>query len=184
MRKLNLFTYTVFCIILFSNCNLDIEKNINLQKSDYFFSTEQFFQQEASRLSSQRDFTKYVNFNGDEETMTLDTLNFQQEFIPFIKSDINKIIWIDQYTCDTTYSKDQISLINCQAQSPKLKTQNLAVQFLDGKPVNINIECNMQKMLLETMEYLRYERDAYYQVKRIQKLKTGSLDSTLVRVTF
>jgi len=184
MRKIRLLTFSVFYMLLLGNCNLDIKPNINLQNSDYFFSTEKFFQLEANRLSSRRGFTKYVDFNGDEETMSLDTLNFQQEFTPFIKSDINKVIWIDQYTCDTTYSGNQIERITCQANSPKLKTRNLNVEFKNGQPISIDMECMMQKMLLETREYLQYRKDDYYEVKRIQKLKTGSLDSTLVKVTF
>ncbi len=184
MRKINLLTFALFFILLLSNCKLDIEKNINLQKTDYFFSTEQFFQLESDRLSTHKGFTKYVDFNGDIETMKLDTLNFTQEFTPFAKSDINKVIWIDQYSCDTTFIASQISNINCKALSSKLKTRSLDVAFENGKPISINMECMMQKMLLETREYLHYQKGDYYEVKRIQKLKTGASDSTLVKVTF
>jgi len=184
MKNINLFAFAASCMILFYSCSLDFEKNVDLHKSEYFFSTERFFQQEDDRLSSKHGFTKYVDFNGQEETMKLDTLNFKKEFIPFIKSDINKVIWIDQYTCDTTFLNESIQQIKCKSLNPKLKTQNLVVSFKDSNPASIEIECMMQKMLLETREYLRYQRDEYYEVKRIQKLKTGKSDSTLVRVTF
>lgn len=185
MSKLNLIIFAVFYILHLSNCNLDIEKNIDLQKSVFFFSTEMYFQQEAERLNRKTGFTKYVDFNGEEETVELDTLNFQQEFIPFIKSDINKVIWFDQYTCDTIYQGDKgILSIKCISLNSKLKTKSLDVEFRNEEVVSVNIECGMHKMLLDTREFLSYEKDNYYQIKRIQKLKKGTVDSTLVRVNF
>jgi len=175
----------IVCFILFHSCNLDIDPNLNLQKKEFFFSTDKYFNAEATRLSSKRGFTKHVNFNGKEESMKLDTMNLKQEFIPFINSDINKVIWSDQYVCDSTFLNKQLVKLNCSCNNSKLKTQNLDVEFADNEVSRIQIKNKMSKMLMSTTETLDYQKDKSYQIKRVQKLRTSnSCDSTLVQVTF
>ena len=184
MQKIYLIFATIVSISVLLSCKIDLEKNLRL-KEEFFFSTDQFFSNEADRLSDHRGVIKYVLFNGEEEVMKLDTLNFDHEFTPFKKSDINKVIWSDQYKCDSIYAGDKnLSRIKCVALSPKLVTRKLEVGFENGQVESVDIECMMQKMLLETMEYMTYKKDQFYQIKRVQSLKTGTVDSTLVKVTF
>ncbi len=174
---------SIFIVITLSNCSLDIEQNKRLDQPE-LFSTEKYFAAEKDRLADKRGFTKYVNFNGKEEMMKLDSLNFDQEFIPFINTDINKVIWSDQYTCDSTFTNNTLDRINCSCLNKKLKTRSLEVNIKNNEVESIRIECMLQKMLMETMEYLTYEKDAFYQIKRIQTLETGVTDSTIVKVYF
>lgn len=184
MGKLNRGVCLVFSFLMMQSCNLDIESNVNLQKKDFFFSTEAYFNNEIDRLSSKTGFTKYVDFNGKKEDMQLDTLSLAQEFIPFINSDINKVIWSDQYVCDSILAGQQLIQLNCRCSNPKLKTKKLDVVFVNGKVSSVSIENHMSKMLMKTNEFLEYQKDKYYQISRVQELSTGGLDSTFVKVIF
>lgn len=181
MQKL--FVCFIATIITLTSCKVDLEKNLRL-KEEFFFSTKDYFDTEIDRLNNHRGVIKYVIFNGKEEVMKLDTLNFEQEFTPFQKADINKVIWSDQYKCDSTYINNKLGKINCVALNEKLVTRKLEVSYKEGDVVSVDIECMMQKMLLETMEYMTYKKDEFYEIKRVQSLKTGTVDSTLVKVTF
>jgi len=185
MQRIYLIITVIVTLSVLLGCKIDLEKNLRL-KEEFFFSTDQFFSSEAVRLSKQRGMIKYVLFNGKEEVMKLDTLNFDHEFTPFKKCDINKVIWSDQYACDTVYTNnnEQVASIKCKALNSKLVTRKLDVGFKNGQVESIDIECMMQKMLLETMEYMSYKKDLFYEIKRVQTLKTGTIDSTLVKVTF
>lgn len=181
-------TLITLSILLFafamSSCDFDIEENKRLKENSFFFSTDMFFEDEQKRLQNESGFTKSVNFNGREETMEIDSLNFEEEFAPFINSDINKAVWLDRYMCDTLFVQEIISKIDCSCQDKKLKTQKLSVDFKNGKVSEVHLENQMNKMLLTTMEYLTYKKDISYQIKRVQILETGGIDSTCVMVNF
>ncbi len=166
------------------SCDFDVEANKRLKENSFFFSTIMFFEDEQERLKDRTGFTKFVNFNGKEETMKIDSLNFIYEFNPFKNSDINKAVWLDRYMCDTTYQQKLISSIDCSCQDKKLKTQKLNIDYENGEVVEVRLENQMNKMLLTTMEYLTYTKDVSYEIKRIQILETGGIDSTFVMVKF
>lgn len=181
-------TQTFLLCILFaftlSSCDFDVAENKRLKENSFFFSTDMFFEDEQKRLKNESGFTKYVDFNGFREIMDIDTLNFIEEFAPFQNSDINKAVWLDRYMCDTTFQQNVIAHINCSCQDKKLKTQKLSVDFKDGEVAEVRLENQMNKMLLTTMEYLTYTKGDSYQIKRIQMLETGGVDSTFVMVKF
>ena len=169
---------------LIFSCDFDVEANKRLKENSFFFSTIMFFEDEQERLKDRTGFTKFVNFNGKKETMKIDSLNFMYEFNPFKNSDINKAVWLDRYMCDTTYQQKLISHIDCSCQDTKLKTQKLSIDYNNGEVIEIRLENQMNKMLLTTMEYLTYTKDISYEIKRIQLLETGGVDSTFVMVKF
>lgn len=181
-------TLSTLFFILFafamSSCNFDIEENKRLKENSFFFSTDMYFEDEQKRLENESGFTKFVNFNGMKETMDIDSLNFIEEFAPFVNSDINKAVWLDRYMCDTTFVQDVMSKIDCSCQDKKLKTQKLSVDYKNGEVTEVRLENQMNKMLLTTMEYLTYTKDVSYEIKRIQMLETGGIDSTFVMVKF
>lgn len=183
-QQIKLIFLTIFILGCLTNCSVDIAQNTRLKESTNFFSTIDFFQQEQKRLMETSGFTKTVNFNGQKEKMALDSLDFEQEFAPFRNSDINKIVWLDKYQCDTITQTQQIQKISCQCMDEKLKTQFLEINYVDGEISSIFIENIMNKMLLETKEYLSYTKDESYEFKRMQRLRTGGLDSTYVQVIF
>ncbi len=167
-----------------SSCDFDVEENKRLKENSFFFSTDMFFEDEQKRLKNESGFTKFVNFNGEEETMDIERLNFIEEFAPFQNSDINKAVWLDRYMCDTTFVQKIMSKIDCSCQDKKLKTQKLSVDYKNGEVAEVRLENQMNKMLLTTMEYLTYTKNVSYEIKRIQMLKTGGIDSTFVMVKF
>ena len=116
--------------------------------------------------------------------MLIDSLDFSKEFKSFRKSDINKTVWLDRYSCDTTYQNQKIEVINCDCSDERLKTQALEVYYKDGDVETVIIKNVMNKMLLETREYLTYKKDISYEVRRMQMLRTGGLDSSFVMVMF
>jgi len=177
-------TYWLIIIAIFTSCEIPTQDNVSLKNQNFFFSTESYFNEESKRLASKKRYTKTVNFNGAEETMKLDTLNLVQEFSPFINSDINKVIWLDDYQCDTLSNNQTIEEIDCHCKNDNFKTQSLNVIYIDGVPAEITIENVMNKMLLETKEYLNYTKNSSYHIKRVQRLRTGGVDSTFVKVLF
>lgn len=183
-RQLKQLCFAIISLGCLSNCNLDIAENAKLKESKPFFSTEDFFQQEQKRLIDKRGFSKIVNFNGEKEEMFLDSLDFEQEFAPFRNSDINKVVWLDKYHCDTIPQNQTLRKISCKCMDDKLKTQFLEINYIDGDISTIYIKNLMNKMLLETIEYLTYTSDESYEFKRMQRLRTGGLDSTYVQVIF
>jgi hypothetical protein len=183
LKSFTTFIVLSLTFIIFS-CDFDIEANKRLKENSFFFSTIMFFEDEQERLKDRSGFTKYVNFNGKEETMKIDSLNFMDEFNPFKNSDINKAVWLDRYMCDTTFQQKLISKIDCSCQDKKLKTQKLSIDYENGEVVEVRLENQMNKMLLTTMEYLTYTKDVSYEIKRIQMLETGGIDSTFVMVKF
>jgi len=178
-----LIAFSIACFALtFYSCDFDVAENQRLKENSFFFSTDMFFQDEQKRLKDDSGFTKFVNFNGKEEKMKIDSLDFVAEFAPFRNSDINKAVWLDRYMCDTLYQEKQIANIACTCADKKLKTQKLNVDYKNGAISEVRLENQMNKMLLTTMEYLTYTKDVSYEIKRVQMLKTGGLDSTFVMV--
>ena len=174
----------LFFAVAISSCDFDVEENQRLKENAFFFSTDMFFKDEQKRLKDDTGFTKFINFNGMEEKMDIDTLDFEEEFASFRNSDINKAVWLDSYMCDTTYQQKAITHINCFCENKRLKTQKLSIDFHDGQVSEVRLENQMNKMLLTTMEYLSYTKGVSYEIKRMQMLKTGGLDSTFVMVKF
>ena len=171
-------------------CEIPNEENMALKEQNFFFSTEKFFESEITRLVNKSGFIKTVVFNAVSDSIEMDSLDFEREFVPFINSDINKIIWLDKYECDTLYQHegsrnlDNINSIICRSLDDKLKTKSLVVHFALGKVSSISIENRMRKMLMDTKESMTYITDREYEVIRVQKLKTGGLDSTYMKVIF
>jgi len=134
----------------------------------YFFSTSDFFEREAERLSSlDRTLTKTVWVNSQQESQTLDSVNWEAELALFRKADINRPAWTEKYRGDTLYYEDRSAkTFYYEANSPDLQVRRLEVHWGEsGQVKQIDIH-KTTKSLIETVEQdLRYQPDSGYQLR-------------------
>lgn len=133
-----------------------------------YFSLEDFFLNETSRLTSQAlTVDKTVSRNSMSETKRVQISDWKNELALFIDSDINKPAWRGSYRIDSTGYSVAYSSID-----PELRTQKITIEKQgDGKVKHIAIINHTGNMLYQTDEQLDYYPDSLYQINKQQRVR-------------
>ncbi len=135
--------------------------------SNQYFSTKDYFESEALRLSKiNQPVLKSVKRNDgiEEKKITID--NWKKEFNLFIESDINKASWKDSY--DIIKNKDTIIY---KSNDPELKTRQIQiVKNNNGKITFVFLRNLIRNELYNSEEKLSYYPDSLYHIKKVQEV--------------
>ncbi|WP_257670621.1 hypothetical protein [Parapedobacter tibetensis] len=146
-----------------------------------YFSLEDYFQQEASRLQQLApSISKMVSKNGETESHDIQIDNWESELALFIDSDINKAAWQSSYKIDSTMT----SLVYTSLD-PELRTEQITVEKGDdGTIKHIGVSNRIKNMLYQTDEQLDYYPDSLYRITKQQHVRIIGESNYLVAGTF
>ena len=144
--------------------------NQTLPNDVVFFDLKKFMSQEITRLNKLKPkVNKTTRVNNNTETKDLKIENFESELKIFMEADINKLAWIDKYDVDTTYTNNQLSSLDYNANKKKLTTRHLRVEYKNGKVSKIEVLTQASSIVTDVEKQLIYEPDLRYSILSKQK---------------
>ncbi len=179
--------FKFFCgclfLLLAAACSTDAEvKNV----APPFFDLKAFFAEERIALKKVKAYTKEIQLDDKSEQQKLDSLDLSIELALFIKSDINKPAWLDQYKIDSLFdAKGQLHHIHYRAMDEDLRTRSLSIAFSDsGQVDSLFVHNASSSMVAESDEWLSYIPQYGYQIKNRQLVTAQSEHTLTVDVKF
>ena len=163
-------------------CTPDFSKA--LPEKNKFFDLKSYFQQEKLRLKNVNGFTKKTTIDKSDEVHHFDTLNLVEELQIFENSDINRIAWFDKYSTDSIFVDTKIRSIHYKALDPKLKTQEIKIDFGEDGPSKIHINNLSVSTILESTQKLFYQPLIGYTIESWQKMILSEEKEVIVDVQF
>lgn len=153
--------------ILFSCENGPVSSDDSLQSKDYFFDAKGYFAEESTRLAEAgKGLVKEIWFNGEEERLESDSLDWDKELELFLKADINRPAWTEKYTGDTTLSSAGTpERISYTAQEEELRIQQMDISFdPSGKIDEIYIQKEINSLIEKVSQKLNYRPQEGYEL--------------------
>lgn len=173
MSRMNCgFASVALIILLFCGCSASetgSDEN-SVRKTAAFFDLDDWFQNEAKRLSALDSVIRTITLDGRSETKSVAIADWKQELRPFIYSDINRAGWADRYAGDTILSLDKkIRAIHYQALDEKLRVREIDIQFgVEGKVRRIEIAKKRKSLIVENEQQLTYIPEEGYSLMNSQ----------------
>lgn len=164
---------------LFFSCNQPKEKEA--LTPNYYFSLQNYFTQEAQRLTLENpSVRKEVNRNQETESQTLTGIDWKKEFALFMNSDINKVSWKDAYD-----SQEKGDTLVYTSKEKNAKIQQIQIVRNPDKEVkSIFILNQVENDLYTSKEELFYSPDSLYQINKFQKVRFLGSNSYLITGKF
>lgn len=161
MTRMNCgFACGAFIILLLCGCSASEAGSDEKtdRKTSAFFDLDDWFQQEAKRLSVLDSVVRTIVLDGRSETKSISIDDWKQELKPFIYSDINRAGWSDRYSGDTILSLEQKPrVIHYQALDEKLRVREIDIQFgAEGDVRRIEITKKRKSLIVENEQQLTY----------------------------
>jgi len=130
-----------------------------------FFDLKGYMAEQIKDLKArQPKVNKQVSINGKNETLHLDSIDFEEELAIFTNSDINRPAWSDQYSKDSTFVSGQLSELRYVAQKENLKTQLLHVFFSEGVVQKIELKNQSSAAIVSAEETMTYTPNEGYSI--------------------
>jgi hypothetical protein len=143
------------CLLLGTACS-DNKSTSQKQVNDYF-NLEGYFVTEAEMLRKHNaKISKTLIKDDVTETLVFDSINWDQEFKPFMNSDLNKPAFRQAYTVDTIQFNASKKIIY-NAKDPLLTTRSILISYFNEKIDSlmiINQTSNVYYTAAETLVYL------------------------------
>ena len=158
--------YAVFLAAVSCTAPNDVQEVVDSVKP--YFSLEDYFKQEASRLQQHSPtIAKTVSKDGETESHDIQIADWEIELALFIDSDINKADWQDSYSIDST----ETALVYTSLD-PKLRTEQIMVErYGNGMVKHIGITNQIKNMLYQTTDQLDYYPDSLYRITKQQRVR-------------
>ena len=177
--------FFLFSIILFLASCLDNSTSDTSMETSPFFDLKEYFSQELERLADKKNVTKKAIYNGKEETKIIDNPDFSNELIIFSNADINRTAWLDKYSIDSTFNKQQkLKTIDYLALDEKLKTKSISVEFENNIVSSIEIITAGNSAISQTENHLTYSPTKGYSIKSKQDVQFVSESDINIQVIF
>ncbi len=149
-----------------------------------FFDLRGYFDKEAQRLKG-RTVKKAASIDGRREEQIQDSLDFARELKIFSENDINRPAWSDSYQIDSTFNgQGELVQISYTANSEKLKTRKIQIDFADQAVSKIYIESGTSSAVADTKQKLVYDPSGGYSIERFQQVALTDGNTFLVEVEF
>lgn len=176
--------YFLFLLLIALGCQPITESN-TIQQRTTFFDLKAYFTEEANRLqAAQIKIRKKVNLNGQVEEQEMNEINYQEEFLPFINSDINKAAWLDKYRVDSSLVDGKLQRLLYKATDKKLRTREISIQFEKSKVAGVHILNSGDNAIAETQQELIYLANQGYQIKSQQDMTLSKPRALEIEVIF
>jgi hypothetical protein len=170
MRQIGFF---IFLLIL-ASCNQAEEKPSKLVYTDI----KAFFESEAKRLTKNKTLVnKTIQQNRTSESKSEISINWQDEFILFIASDINKPAWKDSYKIIDDPLKTSYHSIDSGLRTKEIQIN----KDVNGKPTRFYIKNINKNNLYESTEILIYIPDSAYSIEKSQSVLLLGKNNLLIK---
>jgi hypothetical protein len=160
------------CLLLSTACSDNISTS-QKQVNDYFNLVE-YFVKEAGKLRKQNaKISKTLIKDDVTETLVFDSINWDQEFKPFMNSDLNKPAFRQAYTVDTIHVNAAIKIIY-NAKDPLLTTRSILISYVNEKIDSLMIINQTSNIYYSAAETLIYLPGKYYILKSMNDPAAGN----------
>lgn len=164
------FFVVAFFIILFSGCE---SLSVGDQKSTRVFRPDLYFKDEAAKLSRQNIILeKTLIKDGVVEKQIADSINWNDEFRPFIQLDISKPAMINSYKVDTVITKFGYE-IHYNATDSAASVRAMSVYFNEDTLVKLNAISATNNVYYYATDTLEYFGNGYYRIHASSMPKLG-----------
>lgn len=180
-----MYTRLLYCLLLCSltACAVPVLDD-DTQAAGPFFDLEEFFAQEVAYLEKQSiQVQKTIRQNGKEEAHQLTIKDWSKELRFFSESDINKPSWRDQYSIDSIYSGNKLSL-KYKSKDENLSTQALDIEIVSDTVQSIVVVKNINNQVYTAQQYLTYLPKKYYKINQTQDIVLLSEDDYSIEASY
>ncbi len=158
------------------------QKNV---ESKAFFDLAGYFQAQIDLLQAEQPrVEKRIVLNEEEEGKTVEQLDYQKELLVFLKADINRPAWRDQYTIDSIMVNDQLGQLRYIAQNEDLKTRRLIITFEGTEVSKVEIDNYTTSAIANLDQSLIYDPLIGYTIHSKENVQLASAQDLLVEVRF
>jgi len=175
--------FFILSIFLLVGCSPEPRSVASSDKA--FFDLGDYFSKQYQVLQAKGSVQKTTSINGLEETQTVDSINFKQELVVFVESDINRTSWMDKYQADSTFNDSrQLVKIEYSALDEKLRTRKLVVTYHKGIVEHISIRNASKNIITDAEQILDYSPTKGYKISSRQKVILSPEKQLGVEVVF
>lgn len=136
-----------------------------------FFDLNSYFNEQIERLQTQQpEVRKTVTFDGETETLELDSLDYERELEVFLNADLNRASWWDKYTIDSSRTDGRLASIVYTAQEEDLRVKKLRIEFEKEEVSRIEVESSTKGPTGSRKQSLLFEPEQGYRIHTQQKV--------------
>jgi hypothetical protein len=170
MRQIGLYIF----LLIFTSCNQVEEKPSKLA----YIDIKGFFESEAIRLTKNKTLVnKKILQDKTSESKSEISINWQDELILFIASDINKPAWKDSYKIINDPLKTSYHSIDSGLRTKEIQIN----KDVNGKPTRFYIKNITKNKLYESTEILIYIPDSTYSIEKNQSVFLLGKNNILIK---
>jgi len=176
----SIYLLVVICFFVLYGCGK------KKQGEKFFFDIPGYFKHEIEYIKTNfSSVSKISVYNGDtsQQQLKVNEVNWEKEFALFLKSDINKPLYVaNMHKVDWPLPLQVDSSVEKQGYSVVANNKNLDIQEVGiGKiPQTIEIIIRKSNLLSETLIKANYMKDSAYSILGEQHLKGFSNNTFLI----
>ena len=172
-------------LLLLSGCDSSSSEKDDTIRPKVFFDLATYFKEEISRLSDLNPkVRKIANLNGEEEIVDNAEIDFESELDVFVRSDINKLSWIDKYKGDTLFNNGVISKITYKLIDEGLRTKFVEVVLEEGEVQSVSIENSAENIVVTSSQSLSYRPEFGFSITHEQDLLLGKNSNVSIEIKY
>ncbi len=165
-----------------TSCGSIPDNKAQTERPGPYFSLENYFQQEASRLQQHApQVFKTVTKDGSTEQRNIQIADWNNELALFIDSDINKADWRNSYKIDSTQTSVLYTSLDRSLRTKKITIEKYAD---NGVVKYIGVTNQTRNMLYQTDEQLDYYPDSLYRISKRQSVRIIGESNYTITGTF
>ncbi len=150
-----------------------------------FFDLAGYFQSQIDQLQAEQPrVEKRIVLDGEEEGKTVEQLNYEKELQVFLKADINRPAWQDQYAIDSVMVNGQLGQLRYIAQDEDLKTRRLIITFEGEEVSKVEIDNYTTSAIANLDQNLTYDPLIGYTIHSKENVQLANAQDLLVEVRF
>ncbi len=178
--RILIFSILISCFSF--NCTSEQNQGTKGNTTNSYFDVTGFFKEEIKKLED-RKIEKTVILNSLNQTLLLDSIDFEIEFAPFLSSSISQSALTGKYTVDTTIQSN-ISLINYTAKEEELKVQSIKITKSPNGIEQIDILKKSESLIYSSDQELTYNSNKGYSIVSKQKVFLFEPTASQIHSTF
>ncbi len=150
-----------------------------------YFNVKPWFQAEAQRLDAARPrAVKTVAIDEQTEEMSTDALNYKEELLPFMESDIDRPAWRGRFAVDTVRTAPDVFTVTYTTVEKSIPVKSLKVAFREGRVVSVEVERSSKSLPAGSQQHLVYLPDKGFDILMEQHALFGLHRRMRISVSF
>lgn len=161
--------------VLVVNFNACTSQDKKAEKIGLNFNIPHYLNSEASRLNRLRSgVIKKIYLNKEQDSLTINSVNWTKELELFAAIDLNKAAWKDQFLCDTLSVANTV-IVTYKAKINSIPVRQVKLIYFNGKLESIRIVKQSDNFIVKSSSQLIYQPSSGYTYKSFQSI-LGLLD--------